>query len=148
MHVAYDQLRVELQNLSAVISVQLDAAELERNPDDTQLVEEVRSQVKKMLRTNNPGQNMKNETQEHRIDSDANDNLPESPQFEDGDDDLEIVSLGIQTYQKPEVCVNEIEFSFIGITWTHTAKMLLISLKSIFFCSKFLFRYHQLHNLL
>ena len=142
MHVAYDELRVELQNLSAVISVQLDAAELERNPDDTQLVEEVRSQVKKMLRTNNPGQNMKNETQEHRIDSDANDNLPESPQFEDGDDDFEIVSLSVQTYQKPEVCVNEIEFSFIGITWTHTAKMLLISLKSIFFCSKFLFRYY------
>ena len=115
MHVAYDELRVELQNLSAVISVQLDAAELERNPDDTQLVEEVRSQVKKMLRTNNPGQNMKNKTQEHRIDSDANENLPESPQFEDGDDDFEIVSLDVQTYHKPEVCVNEIQFSSVGI---------------------------------
>ena len=115
MHVAYDQLRVELQNLSAVISVQLDAAELERNPDDTQLVEEVRSQVETMLCTNNPGQNMKNKTQEHRIDSDANENLPESPQFADGDDDFEIVSLDVQTYHKPEVCVNEIQFSSVGI---------------------------------
>ena len=45
MHIVHDELQSELQNFSAVVSIKLDATELERKENDTALVVEVQSKV-------------------------------------------------------------------------------------------------------
>ena len=45
VHIVHDELQSELQNFSAVVSIKLDATELERKENDTALVVEVQSKV-------------------------------------------------------------------------------------------------------